>query len=175
MVSAEGNNPPTFRLKAGCSANCIKFAGESSRTTHGSAECIDSCRYFADQLFFSYRVKSKTELLSVSKYQPDSSKVKTIASGDFLKKPKSELKGSGYVIESMEAALWCFFNTESFEDAVLSAANLGDDADTTAAICGQIAGGFYGLSGIPEAWREKLYMRKEIEELGDELYTASRG
>ena len=77
------------------------------------------------------------------------------------------------MIESMEAALWCFFNTESFEGAILCAANLGDDADTTAAICGQIAGGYYGLSGIPEAWREKLYMREEIEGLGSQLYAVN--
>ena len=154
--------------------NCIKFAGESSRATHGSAECIDSCKYFADLLFYSYQAQSKAELLSFSKYRPVVPKVEIIASGDYLKKSISELKGSGYVIESLEAALWCFFNTESFEDAILSAANLGDDADTTAAICGQIAGGYYGLSGVPEAWREKLYIGKEIEELGNELYAANR-
>jgi len=69
--------------------------------------------------------------------------------------------------------LWCFLKTESFDQAVLQAANLGDDADTTAAICGQIAGAFYGESGIPTHWLERLAMRDEIAELASQLYTGT--
>ena len=75
-------------------------------------------------------------------------------------------------MESLEAALWCFWRTESFEDAILAAANLGDDADTTAAVCGQVAGAFYGESGIPEPWRERLVKRAEIRDLADRLRSA---
>ena len=76
------------------------------------------------------------------------------------------------MVESLEAALWCFAQTDNFEAAILKAANLGDDADTTAAICGQVAGAFYGESGIPQKWLDKLVMREEISMLADRLFTA---
>jgi len=153
--------------------DCIKYAGESSRTTHGSAECIDSCKYFANLLFASYRAENKDQILSLVNYEPYTENVKAIASGEFINKGKSELQGCGYVIQSLEAALWCFFNTGSFKEAILAAANLGDDADTTAAICGQIAGAYYGTLCIPTTWRENLHWYKEIEQLGSELYSAN--
>jgi ADP-ribosyl-[dinitrogen reductase] hydrolase len=84
------------------------------------------------------------------------------------------VKGTGYVVESLEAALWAFHTTDSFEAAVLAAANLGDDADTTAAICGQIAGAFYGELGIPARWLDKLAMRDLITSLAVTL-SAQRG
>ena len=58
---------------------------------------------------------------------------------------------------------------DSFEAAILKAANLGDDADTTAAICGQLAGAYYGQSGIPQRWLDKLVMRQEVSNLADQL------
>ena len=84
-------------------------------------------------------------------------------------KPASRIRGSGYVVESLEAALWCFHSTDTFESAILEAANLGDDADTTAAICGQIAGAVYGVSAIPERWLSRLAMRGFIEQLAERL------
>jgi ADP-ribosyl-[dinitrogen reductase] hydrolase len=84
------------------------------------------------------------------------------------------MKGTGYVVDSLEAALWAFQSTDSFEAAVLAAANLGDDADTTAAICGQIAGAFYGECGIPARWLDKLAMRDFIAGLAVTL-SAPRG
>ncbi|WP_338468158.1 ADP-ribosylglycohydrolase family protein [Novosphingobium sp. ZN18A2] len=65
---------------------------------------------------------------------------------------RDDIQSSGYVAHSLEAALWCVGRTGTFADAVLLAANLGDDADTTAAITGQLAGALYGLSGIPAHW-----------------------
>ena len=82
-----------------------------------------------------------------------------------------EIKGSGYVIESLEAALWAFWHTDNFKDAILAAANLGDDADTTAAICGQLAGAYYGLDTIPKEWLAVLYHREDIEQLAIKLIT----
>ena len=73
------------------------------------------------------------------------------------------------MVSSLEAALWCFHTTASYEEAILEATNLGDDADTTAAICGQLAGTYYGESGIPVKWLDKLYMRNEIAKLADDL------
>ena len=77
--------------------------------------------------------------------------------------------GSGYAVESLEAALWCFLRTDNFRDAVLEAVNLGDDADTTAAVCGQVAGAFYGEAGIPPEWLGRLVLREEIGGLADRL------
>jgi ADP-ribosyl-[dinitrogen reductase] hydrolase len=76
------------------------------------------------------------------------------------------------VVHSLEAALWCFSKTKTFEGAVLEAANLGDDADTVAAICGQVAGAHYGANGIPQKWLERLAMSAEITKLADQLHAA---
>lgn len=148
--------------------NLIKYAGESSRTTHASEECIDACKFFASLLAAAFFAKDKSALRQ-SLYQPTSKKVAAIASGSFLSKSYQQLIGSGYVIESLEAALWCFHHSDSFEQAILLAANMGNDADTTAAICGQIAGAFYGFDAIPEAWRTRLHECDEIAALAIEL------
>jgi ADP-ribosyl-[dinitrogen reductase] hydrolase len=96
-------------------------------------------------------------------------KIATIASGHYRQKSVSEIRGTGYVVHSLEAALWCFDHTDSFEAAILKAVNLGDDADTTAAICGQVTGACYGESGISQTWLVKLAMREQISTLADQL------
>jgi len=97
-----------------------------------------------------------------------------IANGEYQQKAIKEIRGSGYVVESLEAALWCFLHTDTFEASILKAANLGDDADTTAAICGQVVGAHYGESGIPTKWLERLTMRQQISTLADLLFEANR-
>ena len=99
----------------------------------------------------------------------ESSSIKKLANGDYFIKAEDAIHGNGYVVTSLEAALWCFWTTDSYQDAILKAANLGDDADTTAAICGQIAGAYYGDIAIPENWLRQLVMREEIETLADGL------
>ncbi|NNL65363.1 MAG: ADP-ribosylglycohydrolase family protein, partial [Myxococcales bacterium] len=93
-----------------------------------------------------------------------------IASHSYKAKPSDAIHGTGYVVQSLEAALWCFATTDDFRSAVLAAANLGDDADTTAAICGQLAGAHYGEEGIPGEWLAKLAMRAAITDLADRLH-----
>ena len=95
--------------------------------------------------------------------------VMAIARGSFRHKSEAQISESGYVIASLEAALWSFMRTDCFKDAVLTAVNLGDDADTTAAICGQLAGAFYGLSDIPASWLERLAWIERITALADDL------
>jgi ADP-ribosyl-[dinitrogen reductase] hydrolase len=99
-----------------------------------------------------------------------SSSVAAIARGDYRGKSVSEIHGIGYVVQCLEAALWAFDSTTNFRDAVLAAANLGDDADTTAAICGQVAGAFYGDQGIPAQWLARLALRENIAALADRLH-----
>ncbi|WP_137939850.1 ADP-ribosylglycohydrolase family protein [Chitinivorax sp. B] len=149
------------------------YATESTRTTHGAEECIEASRLFAGMLRGALAGCDKAEILfktSPTGLAPfHTEAVKALAAGDWVDKPIESIRGSGYVIESLEAALWCFYHTDTFEAAILRAVNLGDDADTTAAICGQLAGAFYGESGIPGHWREKLYMAPEIGELAEQL------
>ena len=95
--------------------------------------------------------------------------LRSIAAMEFVGRDRGSVRGSGYVVHCLEAALWCFARSDSFETAVLLAANLGEDADTTAAVCGQIAGAHYGASSIPPGWLSKLVMREEISSLADEL------
>jgi len=147
----------------------IHFAVESSRTTHGALECLEACQLFAEMIYLALSGQSKDQILFGTSVKISSPKISDIAEGNYSQKSIAQIHGTGYVVESLEAALWCFYRTNSFESAILQAANLGDDADTTAAICGQIAGAFYGESGIPEKWLDKLYMRREITDLADQL------
>ncbi len=149
----------------------IEMSGESSRTTHGAAECIEASRLFGAMLFKALDGASKeVTLLGHGLGNFSSAGIQAIAQGEYREKSESEIFGIGYVVPSLEAALWCFHHTDNFKDAILRAANLGKDADTTAAICGQIAGAFYGESSIPESWRKKLTMHNEIRLLADRLY-----
>lgn len=84
------------------------------------------------------------------------------------------IQGSGYVVKSLEAALWAFYRSESFEEGCLLAVNLGDDADTTGAVYGQLAGAFYGEAAIPARWRERLTERELIEQIADQLFALSQ-
>jgi ADP-ribosyl-[dinitrogen reductase] hydrolase len=146
------------------------YTAESSRTTHASQECLDACRYFGDLLCLALAGKDKAEILAPR--QGDgcmAAAVRPIVQGSYRDKSREQIRGSGYVVASLEAALWCFWRTESFEQAILEAANLGDDADTTAAICGQLAGAYYGESGIPAHWLERLAMGEEIGGLAERL------
>ncbi|MCK5881373.1 MAG: ADP-ribosylglycohydrolase family protein, partial [Sinobacterium sp.] len=96
--------------------------------------------------------------------------IQAVISGSYRNKTESEIHGSGFVVQSLEAALWCFYNSNDFKTGALMAANLGEDADTTAAIYGQLAGAFYGADAIPQAWLDKLYLKDEISEMARNLF-----
>jgi len=147
-----------------------RFGAESSRTTHGAAECLDACRLLARIICRALQGGDKDEVaLEDSGSFVGAKKIVAIARGTYRGKFEADIRGSGYVVESLEAAMWCFLRTDSFEDAILMAANLGDDADTTAAVCGQIAGAYYGASKIPAAWVERLASRWVITQLAERL------
>ncbi|WP_298983695.1 ADP-ribosylglycohydrolase family protein [Caldilinea sp.] len=146
------------------------YAAESARTTHAAAECLDASRLFACILVRALRGDDKAAvLLGDSATFTGAPQIEAIARGDYRSKRQAQIRGSGYVVDSLKAALWCFDRTDTFASAVLLAANLGDDADTTAAVCGQVAGAFYGEAGIPAAWRTQLTMHDEIVALADRL------
>ena len=101
---------------------------------------------------------------------PLSDNVAIVADGSFKHREPPKIKGSGYVVKSVEAALWAFHRSRDFREGALLAVNLGDDADTTGAIYGQIAGAHYGCESIPTEWRERVTMAAEITSIADGLF-----
>ncbi|CAN5262168.1 ADP-ribosylglycohydrolase family protein [soil metagenome] len=166
-------------------AAAIEKSAESSITTHGAKEAVDACRYLGTLICGAVNGASKDALLSDhffspagdgywQEVEPLAPKIAEIAAGSFKRKDRPEVKGDFYVVPSLEAALWAFHSTDTFEEGVLAAVNLGDDADTTGAVCVQLAGAFYGASSIPEGWRDKLTFREKIETLADDLFRLAR-
>ena len=88
--------------------------------------------------------------------------------------PVGKVRASGYAVHSVQAAFWSFLGTDSFEEAVVTAVNLGEDADTTGAVCGALAGAYYGLAAIPERWVKVLRDREEIVGLADGILKLSQ-
>jgi ADP-ribosylglycohydrolase len=172
--------PLAFRADFGLA---IHNAGESSRTTHGARSAVDACRYFAGLLLGALRGRSKEEILSPFfcpgsdrnywQRDPLCPEIAEIANSSFKQKRPPDIVGSGFVVRSLEAALWAFHNSDSFREGALRAVNLGNDADTTGAIFGQLAGAFYGVSGIPQDWIERLALRELISEKAAALFDFS--
>ena len=156
----------------------IARSGDSSRTTHGNPEAVDACRYFAGLLLGALKGVDKGTLLSANycpvegmwETDPLSERIADIAGGSFKYRQPPDIRGSGYVVRTLEAALWAFHHTCDFREGALRVANLGEDADTTAAVFGQIAGAHYGVESIPAEWRARLTMRTEIVAMADSIY-----
>ncbi len=156
----------------------IKKSADSSRTTHGATEAVDACRYFGGLLVAALKGVDKETLLSplfcpvqgLWEKEPLAEKIAEVASGSFKRRKPPEIIGTGYVVKSLEAALWVFHNSNDFRGGALMAANLGNDADTTAAIYGQIAGAYYGAGAIPDKWLQLLAMSSEITSMANSLF-----
>lgn len=142
-----------------------RYARLSSATTHAALEALDCCELYSDLLINALEGQSSEDLLICAEADFASVRVNELARRTYLDKEVRQIRGSGYCVESLEAALWCFAQSNSFEEAVLTAANLGDDADTTAAIVGQLAGAHFGVQGIPGRWLDRLYFCGEIDRL----------
>lgn len=146
-------------------------AAESSRTTHGAPECIDACRLLGRMICRGMDGQAKDAVTGGDGTSfVGAPSIVALARGVHLAKPESAIRGTGYVVDSLEAALWCFETTDTFQAAILRAANLGDDSDTTAAVCGQLAGAFYGASQIPTTWLHKLSLSALITDLADRMF-----
>jgi ADP-ribosylglycohydrolase len=160
----------------------ILACGDSSMLTHGAVAAVDACRLFGALLVGALSGESKEKLLS-ERYSPVPDfwrshrlvpEIDEIAKGSYKFKSPPEIKGTGYVVKSLEAALWAFYNSTNFRDGCLIAANLGDDADTTAAIYGQLAGAYYGVDDIPAMWLKQLAMHDYIDQLAQTLFACSQ-
>lgn len=147
----------------------LEYAEASSRTTHAAPEALACCRLFAQMLMNALNGKSKRETLTAIPQLPEQQNLRRIAEGSYLKKTRAEIFGTGYCVQSLEAALWCFAQGKNFKETILLATNLGDDADTTAAIAGQLAGAYYGVNGIPQQWQDKLWQYEDIDSLARKL------
>ena len=157
---------------AGNPDEAIVLAAEMSRTTHGALQALDACRYFTGLIIGALQGVSKEDLLHPL-YHPTRGSwesdaltraIENIAKGSFKEKQPPAIRGTGYVVDALEAALWAFYSEDDFRSGALAAVNLGDDADTTGAIFGQLAGAYYGIDGVPEDWVGKLSMSGFIKQ-----------
>jgi ADP-ribosylglycohydrolase len=138
-----------------------------SRITHRHPLCTLSCMYYVKMLRAILEGKSKQEAADYAAgyirhgwrisdadddHLPMKEKFKRLFSPTFHTLPETEIKSTGYVIDTLEAAVWCFLNTDSYEASVLHAVNLGGDTDTIAALTGALSGLFYGYDSIPQHW-----------------------
>ena len=164
--------PVRYRhLLPGRIAELARLAEESSLPTHASGQCRSACRYMAVVLAGLLHGESRDAVLSpgwgplaeLKAAGPLHPLIDAVAGGSFRAKVPPAVRGSGWVVESLEAALWAFAGAADFGDAVLRAVNLGDDADTTGAVCGQFAGAYWGESGIPAPLRSGLARADMIE------------
>ncbi|VVT51514.1 ADP-ribosylglycohydrolase family protein [Kosakonia radicincitans] len=140
-----------------------------SQATHGASESLSSCFFLG--LILHYLINGYDKEKTFSPHiVPLSSRVLIINAGEYKQKTRDQIRSSAYVIDTLEAALWAVWNTNNFRDAVLLAANLGDDADSVAATAGQIAGALYGHAGIPQDWKDKLVQHGRIAHMAAELF-----
>jgi ADP-ribosylglycohydrolase len=149
-----------------------EYAEQSSLTTHGSEQCQSACRYMTLVLAALMDGRDRDEVLDpdwpglrmLREIKPLDPLIDEVANGSFRSKTGVGIKGSGWVVQSLQAALWAFHEAANFREAVLRAVNLGDDADTTGAVCGQFAGAYWGMSGIPQDLYDGLDRKDMIEQ-----------
>lgn len=160
-----------------------KHCMESSLPTHASPQCLSACAYFGLLLCGLMHGLERDEVLSpkwgaldrLHKFHTLHPEIQEVAEGSFRQRRPPQIKGSGYVVQSLEAALWALHDAADFREAVLRAVNLGDDADTTGAVCGQLAGAYWGETGIPAEWRDALARKDMIVQALSELLEATEG
>jgi ADP-ribosyl-[dinitrogen reductase] hydrolase len=147
-------------------------ARRQSAVTHGAEEAVEACAAYAVLVAEAIQGWSKAQVFTPRPgWTPE--KVARVMRMETVGWDRKQVRGSGYVIHSLEAALWAVGNANNFREAALLAANLGEDADTTAAIAGQLAGALWGASGIPEEWLSLLAWRERITNLADRLHDLS--
>jgi ADP-ribosyl-[dinitrogen reductase] hydrolase len=150
-------------------------SGESSRTTHGAERPVDACRVFGAMVAALVGGEPAGVVLDSGFWRWGGlhPTIEAVARGSWQGKDGGDVRGTGFCVDALEAAIWAVAGATDFRGAVLRAANLGDDADTTAAIAGQLAGARWGASGIPAEWRSRIVMREQIETMAAALFDAA--
>jgi ADP-ribosyl-[dinitrogen reductase] hydrolase len=160
----------------------VEYSGLSSKTTHGALAAIDSCRYLG-ALIIGVLKGIKREALLTGRYEPAAgiwsktpltSEVDAVTGGSFKRSEPPVIKAQGTAVKTLEAALWAFSKSSSFEEGCLLAVNLGDDSDTVGAVYGQLAGTYYGVESIPTRWRNELSKVDVLENMAEKLFNASK-
>ena len=152
-------------------AAAVEYSGRSGQITHGDIKAYDACRYYGALIVGALQSYTKAQLLDKQFYSKHEQwfggkslckEIKLIAEGSYQKNGGYDdgIRGKGYIVNALEAALWAFWSDDnSFEKGALAAVNLGDDTDTTAAIYGQLAGAHYGYKKLPPKWVKHVYAR----------------
>jgi ADP-ribosyl-[dinitrogen reductase] hydrolase len=156
-----------------------------SSVTHGHIRSVIACFYyleFALELLkgsdkqTAYKNTAKTVydfIVSKQIIQKEVDLFAPLLKNDITKENIDNIPSFGYVMNTLKASMYCFLTTENYQDATLMAVNLGNDADTTGAVTGGLAGLYYGLEGIPEKWRNEIKKSKNIKDLCDRLTAAT--
>lgn len=143
-------------------------ASRQSRTTHAAPEAVDACVAYAEALADAIEGRPRSEVLR-AREGAYAGAIAAIAAGGWRGKLRREVNASGYVAHALDAALWSVGRSAHFEHAVIAAANLGQDADTTAAIAGQLAGALCGAAALPRPWLDKLAMHDRLRGAAEAL------
>ena len=161
-------------IAAGDREIAVENAINSSRTTHASGDCLDGAELLGVIL---WELREGADLKALLENLPDTNErgmaIGRIKRGFFRHFTRDQISSSGYVIDTLEAALWSCYHSGCFEDALITAVNLGDDADTVGAVTGQIAGAAWGVQGIPARWLERLVWQHRIKSMADALITSN--
>jgi len=158
--------------------NLIK---QVSAITHGHIRSVIACFYYLEFARQILEGKNKFEIYKIlqseiSNFLTTLSINKTeialfdrLLEEDIEKLPEENIYSSGYVLHTLEASIWCLLTTDSFEEAVLRAVNLGEDTDTTGAVTGGLAGLLYGFDSIPNKWLQKIARYDDINDLAERV------
>lgn len=149
-----------------------EHSGTSSTTTHAADRPVDACRLYGAMIAALIAGDEPAAVIDPGfwRFGRLDPSVDAVARGSWRRRRPPEIRGSGYVVDALEAALWAVDSAANFREAVLRAANLGDDADTTAAIAGQLAGARWGVQAIPSEWREVLVANRRISTIAGLLH-----
>ena len=151
----------------------VEYAGVSGQTTHGDQRVYGACQYYGALIVAALQKESKEKLLSNDFYSDHRQwfanqrlhrDILSIAHGSYKKRGgySDGIRSSGYIVTALEAALWAFWSTSSFEEGALAAVNLGEFTDSVAGIYGQLAGAYYGYKKLPCHWVDHVYGRTFI-------------
>jgi ADP-ribosyl-[dinitrogen reductase] hydrolase len=148
----------------------MDLARISARETHFAAEAEEGTALFGVLLYNAFSAETKQDVFAYGDHDQDEVFAKLAAAVAGASGQSAEtINPTGYIVNSLVAAVWAFMTTESFEEGALAAVNLGGDADTIGAIYGQLAGAYYGYEAIPEAWRRDVFQEQDIVQLADRL------
>ena len=161
----------------------LEFIENYTQITHRHPRSIVGSIILHEFLFRLYRNDAPKEALNVVKwlfdkyfdenhqYNEELKHYSRIFEANFFDTPRSDIQSSGYVVHTLEAAIWCLGNSSNFKEAVLTAVNLGEDTDTVGSITGALAGMYYKMDGIPQEWLNQIVKKDEIDERINNFYT----